>query len=83
MKIYDCFMYHNEDVILDLRLNFLNEFVDFFIIVESKYNHKGEEITLNLNDTNRHYKKIIKPTEEELKLHKEYLKTSLKKNFFN
>ena len=49
MKIYDCFMYHNEDVILDLRLNFLNEFVDFFIIVESKYNHKGEEKTLNFN----------------------------------
>tara|TARA_B100000780_G_scaffold132792_1_gene93113 strand:+ start:181 stop:852 length:672 start_codon:yes stop_codon:yes gene_type:complete len=46
-------------------------------------NEDNEEITLNLNDTNRHYKKIIKPTEEELKLHKEYLKTSLKKNFFN
>ena len=30
-----------------------------------------------------YYKKIIKPTEEELKLHKEYLKSSLKKNFFN
>ena len=49
MKIYDCFMYHNEEVILDLRLNFLNEFVDFFIIVESKYNHKGEEKKLNFN----------------------------------
>ena len=46
-------------------------------------NEDNEEITLNLNDTNRHYKKIIKPTEEELKLHKEYLKSSLKKNFFN
>ena len=49
MKIYDCFMYHNEDVILDLRLNFLNEFVDFFVIIESKYNHKGEEKKLNFN----------------------------------
>ena len=49
MKIYDCFMYHNEDVILDLRLNFLNEFVDFFIIVESRYNHKGEKKQLNFN----------------------------------
>ena len=43
MKIYDCFMYHNEDTILDLRLNYLNKFVDFFIIVESIYNHKGEK----------------------------------------
>ena len=32
---------------------------------------------------NQYYKKVIKPTEEELKLHKEYLKSSLKKNFFN
>ena len=37
------FMYHNEDVILDLRLNFLNKFVDFFVIVESRHNHKGEK----------------------------------------
>ena len=33
--------------------------------------------------TNQYYEKIIKPTEKEIKLHKEYLKGSLKKNFFN
>jgi len=49
MKIYDCFMYHNEDTILDLRLNFLDEYVDFFVIVESKYNHKGDEKKLNFD----------------------------------
>ena len=38
---------------------------------------------INLNDINHYCKKVIKPTEEELKLHKEYLKSSLKKNFFN
>ena len=27
-------------------------------------------------------KKVVKPTEEELQLHKDYLKSSLKKNFF-
>ena len=43
MKIYDCFMYFDEDVVLDVRLNFLNKFVDKFIIVESQYNHKGEK----------------------------------------
>ena len=46
MKIYDCFMYYNEDVILNLRLNYLNKFVDNFVIVESKFNHKY--IKLNL-----------------------------------
>ena len=49
MKIYDCFMYYNEDVILDLRLNSLNKFVDFFVIVESRFNHKGEEKKLNFD----------------------------------
>ena len=49
MKIYDCFMYYNEDTILNLRMNYLNKFVDFFVIVESKYNHKGEKKKLNFN----------------------------------
>ena len=30
-----------------------------------------------------YYKKVIKPTPDELKRHKEYLKQNLKKNFFN
>lgn len=47
MRIFDCFMYYNEDVILELRLNYLNSFVDFFVIVESKFNHKGEKKKLN------------------------------------
>ena len=37
----------------------------------------------NLNKSHSYYKKIIEPTEEELKLHKEYIKNKLKKNFFN
>jgi len=43
MKIFDCFMYFDEDLILDLRLNYLNKHVDYFVIVESKFNHNGEE----------------------------------------
>ena len=42
MKIFDCFMYFDEDLLLDLRLNYLNKFIDKFIIIESSYNHKGE-----------------------------------------
>ena len=43
MKIFDCFMYFDEEVVLDVRLNFLNEYVDKFVIVESEFNHKGEK----------------------------------------
>ena len=49
MKIFDCFMYFDEDLILDARLNILDKYVDFFIIVESKYNHKGEKRPLKLD----------------------------------
>ena len=46
-------------------------------------NEDNEQMAMNANDINQYYKKVIQPTEEELKLHKEYLKSSLKKNFFN
>ena len=36
-------MYFDEDVVLDVRLNFLDKFVDKFVIIESEYNHKGEK----------------------------------------
>jgi len=61
MKIFDCFMYFDEEIVLDLRLNTLNEFVDFFVIVESIYNHKGEErkLLFDLNKFKKFEKKII------------------------
>ena len=43
MKIFDCFMYFDEDIVLDVRLNFLNDYVDKFVIIESEYNHRGEK----------------------------------------
>ena len=42
MKINDCFMYYDEDELLDLRLNILDGYVDKFIIVESKFTHSGK-----------------------------------------
>ena len=37
-----------------------------------------------INDLNvSYYKKVISPTTEEFNKHKEYLKSYLKKNFFN
>ena len=61
MKIFDCFMYFDEDLILDLRLNLLDARVDYFVIVESKFNHKGEkrELKFDINKYQRFEKKII------------------------
>ena len=49
MKIFDCFMYFDEDIVLDVRLNTLFDVVDFFIIVESKFTHKGEKRDLKFD----------------------------------
>ena len=49
MKIYDCFMYFDEEVVVDVRLHTLNEFVDYFVIVESRFTHKGESRELKFD----------------------------------
>ena len=46
-------------------------------------NEENEKTIIKPNDIYKYCKKVIKPSEEELRLHKEYLKGSLKKNFFS
>ena len=52
MRIFDCFMYFDEDVVLDLRLNTLNDDVDYFVIVESNFTHKGDRRSLKFDYKN-------------------------------
>ena len=61
MTIYDCFQFFDEEHILDLRLNILNEFVNFFVIVESTCDHQGNAKKLNFDASNfkKFQKKII------------------------
>ena len=51
---------------------------------EPTLNFQNEEIKINQknNSTINYFKKVVLPTAEELKKHKEYLKNNLKKNFF-
>ena len=56
MKIFDCFMYFDEDLLLDLRLNILYDYVDQFLILEAKEDHQGNRRELNFNINN--YKKF-------------------------
>ena len=60
MNIYDCFMYFDEDMLLDLRLNILNSYVKRFIITEATYTHSGSKKKLNfdLNKFNKFKDKI-------------------------
>ena len=49
MKIFDCFMYFDEEVVLNVRLNTLDKFVDYFVIVESKFTHNGTQRDLKFD----------------------------------
>ena len=42
-------MYFDEEVVVNVRLNTLNQFVDYFVIVESKFTHKGDLRELRFN----------------------------------
>ena len=42
-------MYFDEEVVLDLRLNVLDKYVDYFVIVESNFTHRGEKRSLKFN----------------------------------
>ena len=42
-------MYYDEDLVLDIRLNYLNKFVDKFVIIESTYAHNGDKRKLLFN----------------------------------
>ena len=46
-------------------------------------NQNVEKDKIENIETSKYYKKVIEPTEDEIKLHKEYLKNSLKRNYFN
>ena len=56
MKIFDCFMYFDEEIVLDLRLNTLDRYVDYFVIVESTFTHKGDK--RNLKFDNKKFEKF-------------------------
>ena len=52
MNIYDCFMYFDEDMLLDLRLNVLNNYVKRFVITEATYTHNGSKKKLKFDINN-------------------------------
>ena len=49
MNIYDCFMYFDEDLLLDIRLNVLDKYVKKFVITEATYTHNGNKKKLKFD----------------------------------
>ena len=61
MKLYDCFMYFDEDLLLDLRLNTLSKYVKKFVITEATYTHNGDKkkLLFDINNFKKFKDKII------------------------
>ena len=59
--IYDCFSYWDEDLLLDLRLNILNKFVDYFVIVEGNktWQNNSKKLNFDINKYEKFKDKII------------------------
>jgi len=58
MKVIDCFIFYNEVEMLQYRLDILNDHVDYFILVESKYTFAGNEKTYFYNDNKELFEKF-------------------------
>ncbi len=63
MAIYDCFTFFNEIDLLKIRLSLLNEYIDYFVIVEMNKTQRGIEKDFNfekhINEFEKYRKKII------------------------
>ena len=59
--IYDCFSYLDEDLLLNLRLNILNKYVDYFVIVEGNrtWQNNPKELKFDINKYEKFKEKII------------------------
>lgn len=58
MKTYDCFLFFNELDLLEIRLNLLNEYVDFFVISESTITFSGNKKPLYYEENKDRFKKF-------------------------
>ena len=51
--------------------------------VDQTFQKNEKENTDTTTDKVSYYKKVVSPSDDEIKKHKEYLKLNLKKNYFN
>tara|TARA_B100001123_G_scaffold291247_1_gene324687 strand:- start:555 stop:1448 length:894 start_codon:yes stop_codon:yes gene_type:complete len=61
MKVYDCFQFFDEEMLLDLRLNIMDKYVDKFVITEANYTHNGKpkKLVFDINNFKKFKDKII------------------------
>ena len=83
MKIFDCFMYFDEEMILDLRLNILNKYVDYFVIVEGNktWQNNPKKLRFDINKFSKFKDRIIYiPVEDMPDGEDPYLRENFQRN---
>ena len=59
-KIFDCFTFYDENFLVNSRFEILNDVVDYFVIVESKYDHQGKKKDINFKLKNSKFRNKIR-----------------------
>ena len=59
-KILDCVTFFDNNCMFEIRYNILSDFVDYFVICESRYDHKGNKKEINFNLKNKQYEKKVR-----------------------
>ena len=59
-KIFDCITFYDENLITNARIEILNKYVDYFVICESRYDHKGNRKEINFNLKNKQFEKKVR-----------------------
>ena len=59
-KIFDCITFYDENLLVNSRFEILNEVVDYFIVVESNYDHKGDKKKINFKLLNSKFKNKVR-----------------------
>ena len=60
MKIYDCLTFFNENFLVNARFEILNDYVDYFVICESQFDHSGKKKKLNFKLKNKKFENKIR-----------------------
>lgn len=59
-RIFDCITFFDENLLTNSRFEILDDVVDFFIICESKYDHKGKEKPINFKLINHKFRNKVR-----------------------
>ena len=82
-KIYDCFSYWDEDLLLDIRFNILNDYVDYFVIIEGNktWQNNDKKLRFDINKFQKFKDKIIYiPVEDMPDGDNPYLRENFQRN---